>query len=174
MDMASLLAYLAFMLRIASCLLAALTLSPAAAFACSDAGPPNATCNPDGGAWIECATHDDCPGAQLCDHRNRCACGSGCPYGEACEGAACQCTGPERPDAGPECTATLDSCDVWTVRCPDAGVTSDMDGGASTDGGGSTPSSGGCSVAARAPRSLGWIGLVALAALGIRRTRRAR
>ncbi len=132
--------------RIVCLLTFALLTAPAAALACTDAGPPNRACNDSGAQWIGCTDHAQCPEGQYCSLHGACACGS--RDAGVCDDAGCHdCRAwvPWRSDGG-------DSCD-YRVRfwCPAPTVTDaavDAGGGvvvmdAAVDAGGGVVDAGG-------------------------------
>lgn len=96
-------------LSLAVALLAATTLGPDVARACSDAGPYN-YCNDGGAAWIGCAVHADCPSGQLCNEVGLCGCSAACAHGETCSGAGCRCAVEPRPEPMPGCIVLEVGC----------------------------------------------------------------
>jgi MYXO-CTERM domain-containing protein len=101
--------------------LLALNLDVPVAHACSDAGPPNNYCEGATGEWLDCESHADCPGDQVCDPNGHCACN--CQYGEMCEGEVCRCADRPDPVVPDGCELEVNPCGDAVVRCPpgDAG-----------------------------------------------------
>ncbi len=144
--------------RIACSLAFAMLAAPAAALACSDAGPPNRSCNDGGAQWIGCADHAQCPEGQYCTAQGACGCG-GRDAGVCDDGGCHACVPRSLVDGGDGCSSTIR---YW---CPAPTVT---DAAVDAGGGGG---GGGCTVrapgdrAARSPLAVlaALVGIAALA-----------
>lgn len=157
-------------------LLAAVSLAPGRARACSDAGAPNQTCNDGGAAWIACDAHADCPAGQRCGPVGVCVCGETCAR-ELCDEDGCVCCAPrdprssclvvyacEEPDAG----ATVDAGAIADAGTAHDAAHTGMDAGPSAP----EPRSSGCSVSANGSGWSGWLAGLALV-IGLAARRRA-
>ncbi len=123
--------------RIACSLAFAILAAPAAAFACTDGGPPNRICNDGGAEWIVCTDHAQCPEGQYCSAQGACGCG-GRDAG-VCDDSGCH--GCEQwPVDGGTCSRPRFVCPDPTVAdaAVDAGggVVDDVGGGGVVDAGG--------------------------------------
>ncbi len=186
--------------RLVCSIVFALLAAPAAALACTDAGPPNASCNDGGALWIGCTDHAQCPEGQYCSAQGACGCGArdardasvcddsgchGCAPRAAFQDAACSnqlaymCPDPAGPDAAVDSGATdagvgFDTGTPSDVVSVDLGPPSsvvDAGGGGGGGGGGGD----GCSVRAPGDRTTGRGAMGVLLAIGaVMATRRRR